>query len=303
MKIALLLTGDEILSGDLRESNSYYLIQQFSATGLRVEIITIIGDNPQTITTQIKNLAAKVDILIINGGLGPTTDDHTSECLAQAMNQDLVENKEALEQIKAIMQQKEVNLNQANLKQALLPRGTKPILNRVGSAPGIYAEIGFCRIYCTPGVPSELFIMFEEQIMPNINSKQKQIQTLIIRCFGAGESTLQEMITEQMDFTDDLVKLGFRAHFPYVDLKLTGNLTEHKRELQDKFKKLQQVAKLFSFSNQALSLGAKIVELLKKNNKTLVFAESCTGGMLGEVFSNYSCAGLFCCVSSWLYCL
>lgn len=280
MQIALLITGDEILAGDLQDSNSFYLIQKFSELNLRITQVAVVGDNPQIITSKIKTLSKESDILIVNGGLGPTVDDYTSQCLATALNCDLIENQEALKQVTKILQQKGRKINQANMKQVIIPRKAKPIFNRAGTAPGIYAELNTCQIFCTPGVPKELFIMFEEQILPKITQTQTT-KTLLIRNFGVGEASLQTLISKECLFDkNDKIKLGFRTDFPYLDIKITSFSKENQSQAQQKFKKLQQLLKHTAFATKPITLGETIVELLNKEKKTISFAESCTGGLL-----------------------
>ncbi len=292
MKIALLITGDEILKGDLRDSNSYYLIQKFTDLGQRVSQVVILGDDPNALSAKIKCLAKNFDILMVNGGLGPTIDDYTSQALSGAMNSPLVENKEAKEQLNNILKEKGKKINQANLKQAYLPKKAKPILNRMGTAPGIYAELTECKIFCTPGVPKELFIMFEEQVMPALVSSLGEhkhffslAETMLLRSFGAGESWLQEILSQKFSLVGSSIKLGFRAHFPYVDIKLTIFSQKHKNNLQQKFQELQTLLQDYTVAFQEMSLGEKLVQILSTQNKKIVFAESCTGGLASSLIT------------------
>ena len=227
MKIALLITGDEILKGDLRDSNSYYLIQKFTELGHPVSQVVILGDDLHALSAKVKNLAKDFDILIINGGLGPTIDDYTSQALSMAMDCALVENKEAKVQLKNILKEKGKKISPANLKQAYLPKNATSILNSIGTAPGIYAELTGCKIFCTPGVPKELFVMFDEQVLPALASSlsEHKTETMLLRCFGAGESHLQEILSKKFSLTDSIkpdssIKLGFVLIFPMWILNL-----------------------------------------------------------------------------------
>ena len=292
MKIALLITGDEILKGDLRDSNSYYLIQKFTELGQPVSQVVILGDEPCKLAAKIKTLAKNFDLLIINGGLGPTIDDYTSQALSMAMDCALVENKEAKKQLKNILKEKGRKISPANLKQAYLPQKAMPILNSIGTAPGIYAESQGCKIFCTPGVPKELFVMFEERILPALASSlgEHKTETMLLRCFGAGESNLQEILSKKFSLTDSIkpdssIKLGFRAHFPYVDIKLTIFSQIHRNYLQQKFKELQDLLQDYAVDSQAISLGEKLVQILSTQKKKIVFAESCTGGFLSSLIT------------------
>ena len=292
MKIALLITGDEILKGDLRDSNSYYLIHKFTELGHPVSQVVILGDDLHALSAKVKNLAKDFDILIINGGLGPTIDDYTSQALSMAMDCALVENKEAKVQLKNILKEKGKKISPANLKQAYLPKNATSILNSIGTAPGIYAELTGCKIFCTPGVPKELFVMFDEQILPALASSlsEHKTETMLLRCFGAGESHLQEILSKKFSLTDSIkpdtsIKLGFRAHFPYVDIKLTIFSQKHRNYLQQKFQELKTLLQDYAVDSQTMSLGEKLVQILSNQKKKIVFAESCTGGFLSSLIT------------------
>ncbi len=279
MKIALLITGDEILKGDLRDSNGYYLIQQFDQLGLRVDKMLVVGDDLANLITEIRDLAKNFELLIINGGLGPTLDDYTAQALSQALNSALVENQVAKAQVIAALKKRGRKLTNTENKQTLLPKIAKPIFNRVGIAPGIFVKKQNCKIFCTPGVPNELYAMFSDEILPQINKNTSNVTTLLIRCFGAGEAQIQQMITQSLiKFKEQGIKLGFRACFPYVDVKLTQSNQDGL--LEAKHRELQILLKNYSIAVKNTTLAEEVVRLLQQKKQKLVFAESCTGGLL-----------------------
>ena len=246
MKIALLITGDEILKGDLKDSNSHYLIQQIADKGLRVEKVVVLGDNLNILAQEIKILSQDFDLLIINGGLGPTVDDYTSEALSIASNSPLVINKKAKKLVEQTLKNKGRKITPIEEKQAKIPEIAVPIFNKLGIAPGIFLEINHCKIFSTPGVPKELYSMFQEEISPQIKN-ESYTKTLLVRCFGIAESQLEEKTSQYLKIENDL-KLGFRAYFPYVDVKLTCFHKNKEKNFKEKTSRIRKfITKIFFY--------------------------------------------------------
>nr|MBL0711496.1 competence/damage-inducible protein A [Colwellia sp.] len=225
-KIQLLLTGNELMTGDIVDSNSAMIAEYLKELGLKISRKITIADDLPLLINEINQLAEQSDILIINGGLGPTVDDLTTQALAKATKVVLTEHIDALKHVTAWCKKRGVTLNTPNLKQAMLPQGCEIIANRQGSAVGFKVKYFNCDIYCTPGVPHELKTMLIEQIKPDI---AKKIPTHLIsdvtrlQVFGLGESTLQKMVDEQLPDWPSDIELGFRAGMPLLEIKLTTN--------------------------------------------------------------------------------
>lgn len=164
--LQLLLTGNELINGDVIDTNSAYIAKQIKELGIDVTRRVTLADNLTGLVNEIKIMSQQADILIINGGLGPTSDDLTSEALAIAANLPLKENTKAIIHLQQWAKKRSLNLDKANLKQALLPEHCNIIHNKIGSAVGIHLQLSNCNVFCTPGVPSELKIMLEEEIIP-----------------------------------------------------------------------------------------------------------------------------------------
>ena len=154
--VQLLLTGNELMTGDIVDSNSAMIAQQFKELGLDIVRKVTIADNLTSLVNEINSLAKQSDILVINGGLGPTIDDLTAQALARATQVELVEHREALAHLTLWCEKRGAKLNAPNLKQTLLPHGCTIIANKEGSAVGFKVTHLSCDIYCTPGVPREL---------------------------------------------------------------------------------------------------------------------------------------------------
>ena len=288
LTVELLLTGNEIMSGDVVDSNSAMISQQLSLLGLEVSRRVTVKDNLSLLTEEIISQSRRADILIINGGLGPTIDDMTAQALAGAANTALVVHPLALEQLSQWCEKRGYPLNQANKKQAILPQGCDIIDNKTGSAPGFIVQLNGCAIYTTPGVPHELRTMLSEQISPIISQTFDLSSTTDVtkfQVFGIGESTIQERVSNQLaDWPDD-IELGFRAAMPLIEIKLTTDSEQGHRNKAHWQHKVKQLLGGHVVGDNKTSLGKALVTALAEKNKTVTFAESCTGGLMSSLIT------------------
>lgn len=294
MHVQLLLTGNELMTGDIVDSNSAMIAQSLATLGVKVTRKVTVADDLALLSNEINHMASQADVLIINGGLGPTIDDLTAQALAQAMNVNLVQHEEALSHLKHWCEKRGSALNEPNLKQTQLPNGCQIIANETGSAVGIAIQHLNCNIYCTPGVPHELKNMLTEQIVPHI---AKQLpQTLVnevtrLQVFGLGESSLQKMIDEQLPDWPEVIALGFRAGMPLLEVKLTISChkgLELKSLWQNKLMQILGDHLLAEVKAKPLSLAEQVLEALQRKNLTITTAESCTGGLIASKLTEVS---------------
>ena len=284
MNIQLLLTGNELMSGDTIDSNSALIAQQLKNIGAAIARKITIGDDLNTLVTEIKLISLQADVLIINGGLGPTVDDLTAQAIAIATNTELVLHANALKHLTAWCNQRNMVLNRANEKQAILPKACQIIENPVGSAVGFSVTLNQCVIYCTPGVPSELAIMLPH-IMADVKQQLPDSQHINIsrwQVFGIGESTLQQMISEQLHNWPETIELGFRAAMPLLEVKLS---TYTQQAFQDQpiwANKLTQLLGGHIIGENSCSLPETIIALLTQKRQKIAVAESCTGGLIAS---------------------
>ncbi len=289
--VQLLLTGNELMTGDIVDSNSAMIAQQFKELGLNISRKVTIADDLTALINEINLLAEQADILIINGGLGPTIDDLTAQALAKATKVELTEHDEALAHLAVWCEKRGAKLNAPNLKQAILPQGCTIIANKQGSAVGFKVTHLACDIYCTPGVPKELQTMLAEQITPDIAKKlPKELITDVTRLqvFGLGESTLQKMIDEQLPNWPESIKLGFRAGMPLLEVKLSTTGQEGHNIKPEWHSKLVAVLGdhlIATINDTPLSLAKHILLKLAANNLKITTAESCTGGMIASMLT------------------
>ncbi len=288
MRIELLMTGNELMSGVTVDSNSALIARTLEPLGLRIGGKVTVGDDEVRIRSELLRLAERCEVLIVNGGLGPTSDDLTAQVLAAAAGVALREHPEALAQVDAWCRSRGVALSAANRKQAFLPEGASVVPNATGSAPGFRLRIGTCDVVCTPGVPSELQRMLDAQIVPWLAERYPQREPLVItrlQLFGIGESALQQRIDAEMPDWPAGIELGFRAGIPTVELKVTS--FRHADEAA-RIRCEQRVQALFAdhiIGSGSVTLQGRVVGLLGAHGKRVTTAESCTGGLLAALLT------------------
>ncbi len=285
LQIQLLLTGDELMSGDIVDSNSAMIAKKLQQAGYRVSKRVTVGDDVALLQQEIAVLSAASDVLIINGGLGPTVDDLTAEVLAQVAGQPLEEHAEAISHLESWCANRNFKLDAPNRKQAMLPKGVTIVPNPVGSAVGFSVDHNNCWVVCTPGVPSELEKMLDQTILQEISTRFPSLEKTSVfhlPVFGLGESKVQQMISEAMPDWPDTVELGFRASLPIIDVKLTTNTYEGEKARTVCLARLKMLLGAHIISDQEETLPQRVVGLLQQQGKTLATAESCTGGLIAS---------------------
>ena len=223
LKVQLLLTGNEIMSGDTVDSNSALIARRLNELAIGIYRKVTVGDEVELLKTELANMAANADLVIVNGGLGPTVDDLTAEILAAVAGVDIEENPQAVAHLEAWCAQRNLQLNAANLKQAMLPAGADIVDNPIGSAVGFEMTLGNCRVICTPGVPGELSAMLDSIVADLASRLERPVERDVLRLqtFGLGESSAQQIISDELPDWPAEVELGFRAGAPQMEIKLS----------------------------------------------------------------------------------
>src|SRR5246127_5717191 len=226
MHIEIICTGDEVLTGKIVNTNFSYMSQKLEDVGLSVYWATTVGDDRESLLQAFKLASQRADAVIVNGGLGPTVDDLSQEIAAQAAGVELVLNEEWLTRMEEFFRRRSRSMPPNNKKQAMLPATAEVIDNPIGTACGFALDIGRARFYFTPGVPRELRRMLAEQIIPRLLAKSGLQTTIYLKRFhsyGLGESHVDALLTGVDTLVPDgSVKLGFRAHYPQLETKLTA---------------------------------------------------------------------------------
>jgi nicotinamide-nucleotide amidase len=293
-KVHLLLTGNELMTGDIVDSNSAMIAQQCKTIGMKISRKVTLADDLHILAEEISALTKSADVLIINGGLGPTTDDLTAQALAISCNLPLEQHPIALSHLKDWCERRNVHLSKANLKQAILPKGCDIVANRVGSAVGFSLTLNNCQVFCTPGVPSELKIMLDEEIIPALESQSDftaEMDITRLQLFGIGESALQSILVKEFPHWPKEVEIGFRASSPLIELKFTTEKHEHlalKVQLIEKVKSLLDDHIIEEIKGNPRSLSEIVLELCQQKKLKITTAESCTGGLIASQLTKVS---------------
>jgi nicotinamide-nucleotide amidase len=293
MSAEIICVGTELLLGDILNSNSQYLAQQLAKLGIPHYYQTVVGDNPERLKQVIEIAASRVQILIFTGGLGPTPDDLTCETIADFFGVPLVEDPEIIQDIAEKFAQRGRVMSPSNRKQALIPQGATILPNPTGTAPGIiWQPRPGLTIFTFPGVPSELYPMWQETAVPFLKSQgwgQEIIYSRSLRFWGIGESALAEKVADYLNLTNPTVA-------PYagkgeVRLRVSAKAT-NPAAAEDLIapieKQLIEIAGLDYYGADEENLAIVVGKLLRQSGETLSVAESCTGGGLGQMLTEIS---------------
>ncbi len=225
MKIEILCTGDEILTGKTVNTNYSHIARRLIENGFNAMWGTVVGDDLASLVRSFHLAGQRADVVIVNGGLGPTVDDLSQQAAAQAAGVELELVRQWLDRIEAWYIARGRKMPSSNVKQAMLPAGSQWIDNPVGTACGFAMDIGGARFFFTPGVPVELKRMLEEQILPRLHAMRGEpvfIRVKRFHVFGIGEARADCMLDGVEALVDDgSVKLGFQSHYPQLEIKLT----------------------------------------------------------------------------------
>ena len=235
------------------------------------------------LVSSIEELAAVSDVLVINGGLGPTVDDLTAAALSQATGSPIVRNQQALQHLEEWARPRGFILTDSNLKQTDLPEICEIVDNPVGSAVGFKCVWSECLIICTPGVPSEFKKMVEEQVLPAIKEHagiEESIKITRLRLFGVTESGLQDIVNEKFTDWPVEVDLGFRVQMPVIEVKFTSKGKQFDALNQEWADKFAALFKDYVIGENGTRLTQALNSALAESGKTIVTAESCTGGAI-----------------------
>lgn len=287
LQVQLLLTGNEIMSGDTIDSNSALIARRLGEVAIGVHRKVTVGDDLALLVAELAAMADDADLLIVNGGLGPTVDDLTAEVLARVAGVGIEEHPQALAHLEDWCARRRLTLNAANRKQAMLPAGARIIDNPIGSAVGFEMMVGHCRVICTSGVPGELAAMLDYIVADLVRRLDRPPERSILRLqtFGLGESTAQQIISDNIAQWPPEVELGFRAGAPQMEIKLTINSAA---AIPTRDRCRQQLDALFGdhiIGEGDITLAARVLELLRARGATLTTAESCTGGLIASMLT------------------
>jgi nicotinamide-nucleotide amidase len=298
MRAEIIAIGTELTSGQSLDTNSQWLSQQLASLGIDVAFHTTLSDVLADHLTTFTIACERADLVLMSGGLGPTQDDLTREALAQVAGVPLVEDPDSLAAIASMFARRNRVMSDRNRVQALFPEGAEPLLNPVGTAPGIWMPVGRATVACLPGVPHEMKRMFLEQVVPRLRRNGWVSRITVhrkINLFGKGES---EVEAQAMDLTarGRVPEVGITAHDSTISFRViaSGNTEEEARLI------IEPTARLIYERFGSLIVGEgtddvpeATVAQLAANRATLATAESCTGGVVAQMIT--SIAGVSSC--------
>src|SRR5262245_6204117 len=287
MRIEVICTGDEVLTGKIVNTNFSYISQKLEDFGLSVSWETTVGDDRESLLLAFRLAGQRADAVIVNGGLGPTVDDLSQEIAAKAAGVDLILNEEWLARMEAYFHRRSRVMPPSNRKQAMLPAGAEILDNPVGTACGFALDIGTARFMFTPGVPRELRRMLEEQVIPRLLAKsgmQAAIHLKRFHSYGIGESHADTLLKGVQELAPDGgVKLGFRAHYPQLETKLTarGNdMDDIRRKLGPVEQEVRKRLGNFILAEDDGTLEGVVLSELVRRPAGLSRVETFTGGQI-----------------------
>jgi nicotinamide-nucleotide amidase len=290
--IAELLTiGDEILYGQIVDSNSQWMSVELDKAGIKVIRKTSVGDVEAEILNAFEEAEERADIILITGGLGPTSDDLTKPLLARYFNCEMTLHAEALEELAAFFKSRGRELTETNKLQAFLPVCCTKITNPVGTASGMWFERNGKVFMAMPGVPHEMKKMMTDRVIPRLKEKFKMptIVHKVIRTVGIGESFLADKISTWEKSLPSHIRLAYLPGLGEVKLRLTGfgeNEQKLKEEIETLSEKILPMAGDYIYGYGDDPLEAAIGKTLRERKLTISVAESCTGGYLSHLITS-----------------
>jgi nicotinamide-nucleotide amidase len=286
MRAEILTIGDEVMRGEIVDSNKSFLADRLLGLDIETHFQTSVRDDPPAMIDAFRRAATRSKITLVSGGLGPTRDDLTAEALAESFGLELVLDEAALETIRAFFRSRGREMTENNASQAYFPKGAEILPNPLGTAPGFSIAQGMTHFFCMPGVPNEMHRMMDEQVMPRITSLRGEglaIRARLIRTFGMGESTLDDALKD-IASSDD-VSLGFRTSFPdnYLRPLARAATAEQAEAALDRIcDAIKQRLGPLVYGEDQQTLDAVVGQLLVERGMTIAVAESCTGGLIAS---------------------
>ncbi|NND49721.1 MAG: CinA family nicotinamide mononucleotide deamidase-related protein [Rhizobiales bacterium] len=287
MRIELICTGDEVLSGKIVNTNFSHISRRLDEVGLDVIWGTTVGDDRARLLEAFKAASGRADAVIVNGGLGPTVDDLSQEVAAEAAGDTLEINQEWLERMERFFAGRGRPMPENNRKQAMLPTTSEMIDNPVGTACGFALDIGKARFFFTPGVPRELHRMLDEEIIPRLTAMTggSTLNRLHrFHSFGIGESRADALLDGVVDLAPDGgVKLGFQAHYPQLETKLAvrgASEDEVRRNLEPVESEVRRRLGNFVLAEGDDTLEGVILSALADGNMSVAVSELATNGLV-----------------------
>jgi nicotinamide-nucleotide amidase len=288
MTAAVLSIGTELTRGELVNTNAAWLGEELTKLGFEVVEHVTVDDDLNRIVTLTRSFAAKHRVVIVTGGLGPTSDDLTTAAAAQAAGVELLRDESVVEGIRQRFEAFGRVMPESNAKQGDFPEGAEILSNARGTAPGFAMVLGQARFFFLPGVPREMKHIFNESIVPAIAAlAEPRTHQEHLRTFGMTESGVAEALAG-LEKAHEGLTIGYRAHFPEIEVKVhvrADSVAEAERRSLSIADEVRALLGDAVFGGRADSFAGVVGKALRDKGKTLAVAESCTGGQVGEMLT------------------
>jgi nicotinamide-nucleotide amidase len=286
MVAEILSVGTELLLGQIVDTNSVFLSKTLAALGIDLYRRATVGDNEARLVQALREAAARADVIVTIGGLGPTQDDLTKEAVALAFEDELVLDADAADHLRALFARRGVTMPESNLRQAMIFRSGRGIPNPNGTAPGAILEKDGKLVFCLPGPPREFIPMVESAVIPTLmqrlGGERTILRSRVLRTIGIGESAMEERVQELLASTNPTI--APLAHVGEAHLRLTARARSEEEALaliEPLEREVRSRLGVHVYGVDDTSLEQAVIGLLKERGETLAVAESCTGGSLG----------------------
>ena len=289
--VEFIVTGDEVIKGLIADTNTQITSSKLYPLGLALRRTTVVGDRTDDIRRALLETSERADFCIVSGGLGPTSDDLTAACAAEAAGVPLRRHEPWIEHLRTRWAKIRPNdpLPANNLRQADVPQNAEVLGNPDGSAPSFALRIGRCQFFFLPGVPREYHRIVDELVLPRLvkATGASVLRSRILQCFGVTESRLDEMVAPIREAHPE-VRFGFRTKFPENHLSLAAladDTATAEANLAAVERKCREVLGMLVYGGDGVTFAQSVGEELARRGQTICAAESCSGGLLSQLLT------------------
>ena len=292
MKAIIIAVGDELISGKTVDTNSAYLARELTLRGIETQAHTTVGDNEEAIAAALRRAAgSEAGVVIVSGGIGPTRDDLTRQGLARAMSAELVLDEACLAHVESFFKRRHRKMVPTNRIQAMIPAGAEPLDNELGTAPGIAAKLDGTDVFILPGVPHEMRGMFAKCVCPRLPRPPVAILQRLVHAFGTGESDVGSLVADLMSDREGQTTVGTTVSAGLISVRITVRAATEELArsgadslVADVCGRLGEMVVGTDDETMAPAVG----RLLRDRHQTVATAESCTGGLVGQLLTSVS---------------
>ncbi len=287
MNAIVITIGDEILMGQILDTNSRYIAGRLTEIGVEVTEMLSVPDRREEIYNTVDYAMGEADLIIVTGGLGPTKDDVTKKVLAEYFGMRLTLHEQAMRWLEELLQHRNLPMNEANRTQAYLPEGCRVLRNEKGTAPGMWFEKGWKSLISLPGVPFEMEHLMDKCVIPELKAKHPGLllEYRMLKVYDVPESQLAEHLSAWESSLQEGLKLAYLPSPGLVRLRVTAK-GEAVKHLDEAYESLKAVLAGMKYTEGDDAIEKQLGELLKKQGATVATAESCTGGEIAHLITS-----------------